>query len=51
MHDQLVLNLAEIKLEIVSDELLPAVFEVKENVLADVLLRGSTLHKHRHMRD
>lgn len=42
MHDQLVLNLAEIELEIVSNELLPAVFEVKENVLANVLLRGST---------
>ena len=50
MHDQFVLDLSEVKLEVVTDQLLPTVFEVKEYVLADVLLRGaSALHKHCHM--
>ena len=39
MHDELVFDLAQVKLEVVSHELLPSVLEVEEDVLANVLLR------------
>lgn len=50
LHNQLVLNLAQVQLEVVPHELLPPVLEVKEDVLPDVFLRGAScctasLHK------
>jgi len=37
-HDKFILDLRVIELEIVANQLLPAVFEVKENVFASFLL-------------
>ena len=42
LHDQLVLDLAQIEFKIVAHKLLPTVLEVKEDVLPDILLSISS---------
>ena len=38
LHDELVFDLAEVKLKIVAYQLLPTVLEIEEDVLPDILL-------------
>ena len=40
LYDELILNLGQVKLEVVADELLPSVLEVEKDVFSDIFLLG-----------